>query len=211
MTTDHFYIYMLAVLTVNLFPGPDMMYIISQSINKGKRFGFYAALGIGVGCFIHIFAVTLGLSSLIFKSSLAFKIIKYLGAAYLLYIGFSSLFRKQSLLLNQANVLHSTSWKKSFMQGFLSNVLNPKVALFFLAFLPQFIDPSSSNSIGLQMLILGLIFNLSGTTVNIMVALFFGAIKNWLSNHPTILKLQEKITGLILIGLGVRLATLEKA
>ncbi len=96
------------------------------------------------------------------------------------------------------------------MQGFLTNVLNPKVALFFMAFLPQFVDQTSAYSVGLQMLILGLIFNFSGTTVNIFVAIFFGTIKNWLSNHPTALKIQEKITGLILVGLGLRLAAFEK-
>lgn len=208
--THNLLIYMIAVLTVNLFPGPDMIYIISQSIGKGKRFGFSAALGIGSGCFVHILAVTLGLSALIFKSSLAFMIIKYLGAGYLLYIGLSSLLKKQPALLNKTNTPQVASWEKSFMRGFLTNVLNPKVALFFLAFLPQFVEPVSSYSIGVQMLILGLIFNFSGTTVNILVAVFFGAIKNWLSNHPTVLKLQEKITGLILIGLGLRLATFER-
>jgi threonine/homoserine/homoserine lactone efflux protein len=202
---------MIAVLTVNLFPGPDMIYIISQSVNKGKRFGFAAALGVGAGCFVHILAVTLGLSSLIFESSLAFTIIKYLGAAYLLYIGLSSLLKKQSTLMNQIRSPHTANLKKSFMQGFLTNALNPKVALFFLAFLPQLVDPTSNHSIGLQMLILGLIFNLSGTTVNTLVAVFFGAIKNWLAKHPSVLKLQEKITGLILIGLGLRLAAFERA
>jgi threonine/homoserine/homoserine lactone efflux protein len=205
--THNLLIYLMSVLAVALFPGPDMIYIISQSVGKGKRFGFAAALGISLGCFVHIFAVTFGLSSLIFKSSLAFVIIKYLGAIYLLYIGLSSLLKKKSALLDQVNVSHLASWKKSFMQGLLTNVLNPKVALFFLAFLPQFIEPSTNYSIGLQMLILGLIFNFLGTTVNILVALFFGAIKNWLSNHASALKLQEKITGVILIGLGLRLAS----
>lgn len=209
--THNLLIYMIAVLTVNLFPGPDMIYIMSQSIGKGKQFGFFAALGVGAGCFAHIFAVTLGLSSIIFESSSAFMVIKYLGAAYLLYVGLSSFLKKQSTLLNQINTSHVASWKKSFMQGFLTNVLNPKVALFFLAFLPQFVDSSSNYSVGFQMLILGLIFNFSGTTVNILIALFFGVIKHWLTRHPTVLKLQEKITGLILIGLGLRLAAFERA
>lgn len=208
--THHLLIYMIAVLTVNLFPGPDMIYIISQSVNKGKRFGLSAALGIGTGCFVHIFAVALGLSSLIFESALAFTIIKYLGAAYLLYIGLSSLFKKQATLLNQVHTSQAATWKKSFRQGFLTNVLNPKVALFFLAFLPQFVDPTSNHSIGLQMLMLGLIFNLSATIVNVLVAMFFGAIKNWLLRHPSALRLQEKATGLILIGIGLRLAAFER-
>lgn len=208
--THNLSIYLIAVLTVALMPGPDMLYIICQSMGKGKQFGLSAALGIGAGCFVHIFAVTFGLSTVIFNSSLAFMIIKYLGAVYLLYIGLSSLLKKQSALLNQTKSFHATSWKKSFMQGFLTNVLNPKVALFFLAFLPQFVDQTSNYYLGLQILILGLIFNTIGSTVNILIALFFDKIKTWLTKHPKILKMQEKITGLIFIGLSFRLAAFEK-
>lgn len=208
--THHLLLYLLVVLTINLFPGPDMLYVISQSIGHGRRFGLYAALGIGAGCFVHIFAVTVGLSSLIFKSSQVFTIIKYLGASYLIYIGISSFIKKQSLLIHQTYQSNGYSTKKAFMQGFLTNVLNPKVALFFLAFLPQFINPTLNYSIGLQMLFLGLIFNFSGTLLNILVAVFFGTIKNWLATHPTLLKFQQKMTGLILIGLGLRLAAYEK-
>lgn len=209
--THNLLIYMVAVLTINLLPGPDMIYIISQSLGQGRRIGFSAALGIGAGCFVHIFAVTLGLSSLILESSQAFMIIKYLGAAYLFYVGLSSLLKKQSSFIKQAEASHIVSCGKSFMNGFLTNVLNPKVALFFIAFLPQFVDTASNYSVGLQVFILGLLFNFSGTTVNILVALFFGAIKNWLVHHPAVLKLQEKITGFILIGLGIRLAAFERS
>src|SRR5690242_6901320 len=125
--THHLLLYVLAVLTINLLPGPDMVYVISQSISHGRRFGLSAALGIGAGCFVHIFAVTVGLSSLIFKSSQAFTIIKYMGASYLIYIGVSSLIKKQSLLVHQTYQSNGRSAKKAFMQGFLTNVLNPKV------------------------------------------------------------------------------------
>src|SRR5690606_16519960 len=101
-------------------------------------------LGIGAGCFVHIFAVTLGLSAIVFESAFAFTIIKYLGAGYLLYIGISSLIKKEIPLLERTEILAIASWKKAFMQGFLTNLLNPKVALFFLAFLPQFIAQSSN-------------------------------------------------------------------
>jgi threonine/homoserine/homoserine lactone efflux protein len=99
--TDNLLLYMLAVLTVNLFPGPDMLYIISQSISHGKRFGLAAALGIGAGCFVHIFAVTIGLSAILFESSVAFTMIKYVGAGYLLYLGITSLLKKESPLFKQ--------------------------------------------------------------------------------------------------------------
>lgn len=209
--THNLIIYMIAVLTVNLFPGPDMIYIMSQSIRKGRLYGVISALGVGAGCFIHIFAVALGLSSIIFQSAIAFKIIKYLGASYLLYIGFTSLLKKQPSMLSKLETARDISLKKSFTQGFLTNILNPKVALFFMAFLPQFVNISSKNSIGLQLLLLGLLFNLSGTIVNILVGLFFGSVKTWITQHPTALKIQGKITGFILIGLGLRLATFEKA
>ena len=208
MVIHNLLLYILAVLTVALFPGPDMLYIISQSLSHGKRFGVAAALGIATGCFAHIFVVTIGLSSIILASSLAFSIIKYLGASYLFYLGVSSLFKKQTELLDHINTSYAASRKKAFMQGLLTNVLNPKVALFFLAFLPQFIVPSFSLSIGWQTLLLGLMFNFLGTAMNISVALFFGTIKNWLATHPAALKLQQKITGLILVGLGLRLAVL---
>lgn len=207
--THNLFLYMTAVLTLNLCPGPDMLYVISQSLGKGKRFGLAAVLGIGAGCFIHILAVTLGLATLLVESPFAFMVIKYLGAGYLLYIGLSSLLKKQSTLLNHFQSSSATSWWKTVKQGFITNALNPKVALFFLAFLPQFVDPTSSHSIGLQMLMLGLLFNLSASTVNTLVALFFGTIKNWLAHHPAFLTLQEKFTGLLLIGLGLRLAILK--
>lgn len=207
---QHLFLYLIAVLTVALFPGPDMLYIISQSLSHGKRLGLAAALGIGSGCFVHIFAVSIGLSSFIFHSSLAFTIVKYIGAGYLLYLGILSLLTRKSSLLQPVNTANAASWRKAFLQGFLTNIFNPKVALFFLAFLPQFVDTSASDSVGLQLLVLGLIFNGLGTSVNILVALFFGAAKQWLTNHPTLLKLQQKITGFILIGLGVRLAAFER-
>jgi threonine/homoserine/homoserine lactone efflux protein len=201
-------LYFLAVLTISLLPGPDMLYIISQSISHGKRLGIAAALGIGSGCFVHIFAITIGLSSIIFKSALAFSIIKYVGACYLLYLGITSFTQKSSAVMQETDdkLLKITSWKKVYAQGFLTNVLNPKVALFFLAFLPQFVSASSNYSIGMQLLILGLIFNFSGTTVNLFVAYFFGSAKKWLAANPVALKIQQKITGFILVGLGLRLA-----
>jgi threonine/homoserine/homoserine lactone efflux protein len=201
-------LYLLAVLTISLLPGPDMLYIISQSISHGKRLGIAAALGIGSGCFVHIFAITIGLSSIIFKSALAFSIVKYAGACYLLYLGITSFTQKSSKVMQDTDgkVLNATSWKKVYAQGFLTNVLNPKVALFFLAFLPQFVSTSSNYSIGMQLLLLGLIFNFSGTTVNLLVAYFFGSAKKWLAANPVALKIQQKITGFILVGLGLRLA-----
>ncbi|VVC76185.1 Homoserine/homoserine lactone efflux protein [Aquicella siphonis] len=208
--TQNWLIYFIAVLTVALIPGPDMLYIISQSLNHGKRLGLAAALGIGAGCFVHIFAVSIGLSSFLFHSSLAFSLIKYLGACYLLYLGIQALLKKQSALLENAHHTVTGSWRKVFIQGLFTNMFNPKVALFFLAFLPQFVTPASSHSMGLQLLILGLIFNGIGTFSNVLVALFFGTAKQWLTAHPAALKIQQKISGFLFIGLGLKLAAFER-
>ena len=133
----HLLLYMVAVLTINLLPGPDMLLVASQSVNHGKRFGLAAALGVGTGCFVHIFAVTVGLSSLLVKSSSAFLIVKYAGACYLIYLGVTSLLKSKSSVLEINRNDNIISWKKSYLKGCFTNVLNPKVVLFFLHFYPN--------------------------------------------------------------------------
>lgn len=202
-------LYLLAVLTINLLPGPDMLYIMSQSMSHGKRLGFAATLGISTGCLVHMFAVSIGLSSLIYQSAFAFLVVKYIGASYLLYLGITSLLKKHNASIDMSGVsfVKAASWKKIYLQGFFTNVLNPKVALFFLAFLPQFVSISSNYSVGIQIILLGLIFNFSGTIVNMLVAYFFGTAKHWIAANPVAVKVQQKLTGLILVGLGLRLAS----
>lgn len=202
----HLFIYLLTVLTINLLPGPDMLYIMAQSMHHGKSRGMAAVFGISTGCCFHIMAVSIGLSALIFKSAIAFSIVKYIGAAYLLYLGVSSLKSKQSSILNTNTKIKSASWRKIYYQGMLTNILNPKVALFFMAFLPQFVVQNSSHSIAVQLLILGLIFNFSGTIVNILAACFFGQAKHWITKNPIAVYIQQKVTGLVLIGLSAKLA-----
>lgn len=208
--SQHLSLFLLAALTINILPGPDMLYIMTQSMRHGKRLGVAAALGIGSGCFVHIFAVSVGLAALLFKSALVFTIIKYLGACYLFYLGITTLISRPSISINNSDATIYVSWKKIYLQGFITNILNPKVALFFAAFLPQFIVPYSHYSIAAQVLLLGLIFNCSGTIINLIVAYFFGSAKKWISSHPIAMKIQQKITGFILIGLGTRLVVLEK-
>jgi len=203
--THHIFLYLLAALSINLIPGSDMLYIISQSVSYDRQLGLAAVLGIATGCFVHIFAATIGLSALIFKSALAFSIIKYLGACYLLYLGISFILQKNDNLFDEKAIHAGKSWRKIYYRGFITNALNPKVALFFLAFLPQFVVFSpSSYSPATQMLILGLIFNCSSTLVNSLVACFFGKAKEWLSHNAFMMKLQRKISGAILVGLSVK-------
>jgi threonine/homoserine/homoserine lactone efflux protein len=193
---------------ISLSPGPDMLFIINNSLRYGKRFGIAATLGIGCGCFIHIFAISFGLSTLLINSKLAFTIIKYLGACYLLYLGITSILAKQKNLIEDHKNITVPIWKKVFLQGFMTNVLNPKVALFFLAFLPQFVLPNTGYPLTVQFLILGFIFDVLGSTVNLCVTLFFGTAKKWLTRFPSVLHIQQKVFGLFLIGVGLRLATL---
>ena len=201
---DNFWVFALTGLLLNLTPGNDMMYIIARSSGQGTKAGIVSALGIGAGCIVHIMAAVVGLSALIAQSAIAFDIIKYIGAAYLIYLGIRSLLTKKKALTIDKD-LQQLSYPKIFWQGVLTNVLNPKVALFFLAFLPQFINIHKGDT-SLQILFLGLWFDIVGTIVNILVALLFGKIGAWLSKSPAFVQWLERITGIILIGLGIKVA-----
>ena len=160
--------FILAGLLLNITPGADTLYIVGRSTGQGLRSGVVAALGIGAGCVVHIVAAAIGLSAILATSSTAFTLVKYVGAAYLAYLGISLL-----LSSRQEQEVHAkpamASLSKVFWQGFLTNVLNPKVALFFLAFLPQFIAPEAQAK-WISMLFLGLLFNFNGTLWNLFVA-----------------------------------------
>ena len=200
-------LFMLAAVMLNLTPGADMMYVAARSTSQGRKAGIISALGIAGGTFVHITGAVIGISALIAQSALAFEIIKYLGAAYLVYLGIKSIIKKEFSSTELKSPGNSPG--KIFSQGVITNVLNPKVALFFLAFIPQFINPSSDNYVK-QIVFLGTLFNLSGTIVNITVALVFSYAGNKLSSFPLFRKIQQKISGIILIGLGLRIALLKQ-
>jgi threonine/homoserine/homoserine lactone efflux protein len=208
MIAENFWVFALTGLLLNLTPGNDMLYVIARSSGQGTKAGIVSALGIGAGCLVHILAAVIGLSALIAQSAMAFNLIKYLGAGYLIYLGVRSvLSKKHSLIINKN--LKQLSHKKIFWQGVITNILNPKVALFFLAFLPQFITVREGNT-WLQILFLGTWFDVVGTLVNVLVALLFGKIGSWLSQSPAFVQWQERITGVILIGLGIKVALSSK-
>lgn len=208
MIIENFWVFALTGLLLNLTPGNDMLYVIARSSGQGTKAGIISALGIGAGCIIHILAAVIGLSALVAQSATAFNIIKYIGAAYLVYLGVKSvLSRRQSIVVNSK--LNKLSYRKMFWQGFITNVLNPKVALFFLAFLPQFINIHKGNT-SLQILFLGTWFDLVGTLVNVLVAILFGRIGAWLSKSQKFIQWQERITGTILIALGIKVALSSK-
>lgn len=154
------WLFMLSGIVLNILPGPDSLYIISRSASQGFRAGSAAALGIGSGTFVHIFAAALGLSAILATSATAFSLVKIIGALYLISIAIPMMF-KRPRDPQQLQAVVPASLGRSYRQGLLTNALNPKVALFFLAFVPQFIDPAAPNK-ALAFVVLGLIFNLNG-------------------------------------------------
>ena len=205
MDLNNFLLFAFASLMLNITPGNDMMYVASRSMGQGIKAGIISALGITAGCMVHIAAAVVGLSAIIAKSAIAFDVIKYLGAAYLIYLGVKSILKKTSNAFKAAGEIKKESHWKIFRQGAITNVLNPKVALFFLAFLPQFINLKSGQPQN-QILLLGTWFNFSGLVVNATVAILFGKLGNWLGKSQAFIKWQEKITGMVLLALGIKVA-----
>ncbi len=203
---QHFLLFAIAALMLNITPGNDMIFVMSRSLSYGTRAGIYAALGIGLGCFVHIFASVIGLSVVIQQSEILFNIIRYAGAAYLIYIGVKSFMEKPSMMIFNRSEDSKSTHLKILRQGIITNILNPKVSLFFLAFLPQFIQVNTNEQMSGQILFLGLWFNLSGTIVNTLVALLFSRVIAKLSNFQKFWKIQGKISGAVLVGLGLQIA-----
>lgn len=206
----HFWLFALASFLLNITPGNDMIYVASRSAAQGVRAGIVSSLGIMAGCLVHLGAAAAGLSVLLARSAMAFDVIKYVGAGYLCYLGLKALFsRKAADFSAVGGAAVPASYRRLFLQGVLTNVLNPKVALFFLAFLPQFIDIRGQHA-GEAILLLGAWFDVGGTLVNVAVAVLFGRIGEWLKRHPGWLKVQEKVTGLVLVALGIKVALTTK-
>jgi threonine/homoserine/homoserine lactone efflux protein len=201
---QNIYLFFIASLLLNLTPGNDMLYVASRSVSQGIKAGIASAAGIFVGCFVHILAAILGLSIIISKSACLFQIIKFAGAGYLIYLGIKAFLSKPLVKTDSTDQPDANYWKL-FKQGIITNALNPKVAIFFLSFLPQFIDPASPF-FKFQLLTLGLWFDLQGTLVLIIVACLLGKAKDFFSRNPKVWAIQEKITGVILIGLGIKIA-----
>jgi threonine/homoserine/homoserine lactone efflux protein len=216
---QHLTLFILAGWALNLTPGPDVFYMVTHALKGGWRAGTVAAAGIFAGCLVHVAAATVGLSALIASSTTAFTILKVVGAVYLVYVGFKMLTSKPpSAINNIANeaintlataintpLLSKNDLKKVFLQGFWTNVLNPKVALFFLAFLPQFIAPNAAHP-SLAFLTLGIVFNVSAIPINMGYVL----LAAWLKQRAIIVQRSmhwlERVAGAVFMGFGVKLA-----
>src|ERR1051325_2097057 len=175
-------------LALVFMPGPNTLYIIARSVNQGRRAGVVSSLGVQTGSLIHIAAAALGLSALLLSSALAFGVVKYAGAAYLICIGVKTLLTKETA--GQALEVKTASLRRVFYQGVVVNLLNPKTTLFFFAFLPQFIKPAKGN-VALQTLLLGLLFIGMGIMSDGTWALFAGTAGQWLKGNWYFLWLQR--------------------
>ena len=190
-----------------LAPGPDMLYVITRGMAHGRRAGILSAIGVICGILVHTTAAALGLTLIFQTSALAFLVIKSLGAIYLICLGVKAWRDKISFSLQKTPSTMSS--KRLFWQGVLSNVLNPKVAIFFLAFLPQFVDRGGSQ-VTLQLIVLGLTFACLGLGFLTVVGYSSGSIGSWVTRRPQYARLMGRVSGGLLIGLGVRLALTER-
>lgn len=199
----HFEVFLISAILLNLTPGADTMYIIGRSVSQGKKAGIYSALGITSGAVVHTILASFGLSVILMKSVLVFNMIKIIGAVYLVYLGFNLLFQKNKNKEDQQRTLKNISNHKIFLQGLITNVTNPKVALFFLAFIPQFI--STGNTSPLPFVLLGLTFCFTGGVWCIIVASFSSLLSNKLRQNSKVKFGLDKITGMIFIAMGIKL------
>ncbi|MFC2037551.1 LysE family translocator [Chloroflexota bacterium] len=189
-------------------PGPDMIYVITRGISQGRGAGLLSAAGVTTGILVHTTFAALGLAALLHTSALAFQVVKFVGAAYLLLLGVRAFLDKESIAPQQER--QPKKLQAIYAQGLLSNVLNPKVALFFLAFLPQFIDSASSRST-LQMVMLGIVFALFTILFLATVGYFSGQIGTWIAGKPAFATRLRWLTGGVLVALGIRLAITRRA
>jgi threonine/homoserine/homoserine lactone efflux protein len=192
-----------AALALFVIPGPAVLYIVTQSVDRGRAAGLVSMLGIQAGGLVHVAAAAVGLSSLLVSSALAFEVVKYLGAAYLVFLGVRRLLAREEV--EAGGPRSERSLRHLFAQGVVVNVLNPKTALFFFAFLPQFVDPDAGY-VGLQIALLGVLFVALATLSDGAYALLAGSAAGWLRGTSGYVRAQRYVSGTIFIGLGVATA-----
>jgi threonine/homoserine/homoserine lactone efflux protein len=199
--------FLIAGILLNLVPGNDTIYIISRTISQGKKAGLLSVLGIATGSLIHTTLAAFGLSLIIAKSIMVYTAMRYIGAAYLVYLGVKLLISKTSALTMLP--VQQKPLRSIYYQGVLTNVLNPKVALFYISFLPQFIDPAYSKPY-ISFLLLGLTFTTTGTIWCMFLTMFATVISKILKKKRIVAGLVDKLCGLTLVGLGIKVALTKK-
>lgn len=196
-----------AALLILLIPGPGFLYILARSIAQGRVAGFVSALGLVAGTLVQVFAAVVGLSAILMASATAFGVVKALGAGYLIYLGFRALFARQSPTETAGIAPHSM--RRVFIDGAIVSIFNPKVIMFFLAFLPQFVDPNLGQ-VQMQFLMLGLVFVTLSLVVDGTFALVAGGLQQRLGGRVMKSSLPRYVTGLVYVGLGVATALVDR-
>jgi threonine/homoserine/homoserine lactone efflux protein len=193
-----------AALVLLVIPGPAVLYIVARSIEQGRLAGFVSDLGIHAATLVHVAAAAFGLSAILASSSVAFSAVKYAGAAYLIWLGLRKIFGRAEAP-DQPTIVRETRYARLFRDGFIVNLLNPKTALFFLAFLPQFVEVSRGH-VAMQIAFLGLLFTALGFVTDGCYALAAGTAGNWIKQSRAYLRFERYVTGGLLIGLGLTAA-----
>jgi threonine/homoserine/homoserine lactone efflux protein len=199
--------YVAVVFGLFLIPGPAVLMVLSRSASGGRKVGIATGLGVATGDLVHAGMATFGLSAILMTSALAFEVVKYAGVAYLVYLGIKAFLEKSDALAMPRG--SAVAAPRAFRQAILAEMLNPKTALFFLAFLPQFVHAENGSPI-LQLAVLGLIFAVMSAIYTSLIALGGGAFARLISRHRGIGRWQGKVTGVIYLGLGARLALQER-
>jgi RhtB (resistance to homoserine/threonine) family protein len=196
-------VFLIAAIMLNVTPGTDTMYIVSRSISQGRSAGMYSALGICAGVIVHTLLAAFGLSVILMQSAFLFNLIKIGGAIYLAYLGFKMILAKGTE--TEAKALPKQKNKKIFLQGMLTNVTNPKVALFFLAFLPQFIHTDAGVTSPIPFIILGLTFTFTGGIWCLFTAYFSSMATSKLRGNSKVTTVLNRLSGIVFIGMGIKL------
>lgn len=206
MTFYTLFAFLCASVALTVSPGPDNIFVITQGITRGRKAAIVTALGMCSGISIHTTAAAFGISAIFYSSAVAFNLVKYAGAGYLLYLAFKTIRNSGSIALAPTESLPAGAL---FRRGFIMNVLNPKVALFFLAFLPQFVNPLSGG-LPLQMILLGAVFMLQAVVIFSLIGWFSGTIGRQLLSKPHIAKYFDRLTAGVFASLGLKLALSER-
>ncbi|HEF5875245.1 TPA: LysE family translocator [Burkholderia cenocepacia] len=208
----HFGFFVFAVFLLNITPGPDTAYIVGRSVAQGRVAGLMSAFGISAGCCVHALACAFGLTALLAASATAFTVIKLVGAAYLIYLGVRMIVAKQVAAPSGAEAARAAAaqpLRRLFMQGFWTNVLNPKVVLFFVSFFPQFVSADSPHK-AWAFLALGAVFVAMSTVWTSLVAWVAGSVTRRFSGKPGVKKWLDRTVGSAFVGLGLRLAASQR-
>lgn len=206
MTLYTLFAFLCASVALTLSPGPDNIFVITQGITRGRKAAIVTALGMCSGISIHTTAAAFGISAIFYSSAVAFNLVKYAGAGYLIYLAFMAVRSSGSIALAPTESLPAGAL---YRRGFIMNVLNPKVALFFLAFLPQFVNPLSGG-LPLQMILLGAVFMLQAVVIFSLIGWFSGTIGRQLLSKPHIAKYFDRLTAGVFAALGLKLALSER-